>query len=270
MTLWVVGALVAVLVVLSAPRPAARRLEGWRPAVSGAKPTGSALGGREVLLAIVLATAFAAAHLPLVLAVASGLVPVGAAKLRLHRQRERERAAREAAVADLTFALAGELRAGRTPSEALRASAASAGPLSDVLLLAAQSVAVGGSASAELAAAASLPGAERLRSVAAAWRVAESAGGRVAIVLDRLGEAMDRDDQVRRELAAALAAPKATTMLLAGLPVVGLAMGQAIGAHPFHLLFYKPLGWGLLIAAAVLDVAGVVVSRRISQWALRC
>lgn len=109
-----------------------------------------------------------------------------------------------------------------------------------------------------------------MRSVAAAWQVTESAGGRVALVLERLGEAMDRDDQVQRELAAALAAPKATTMLLAGLPLLGLGMGQAVGAHPFHLLFYNPLGWGLLTGAALLDAAGVVVSRRISQWALRC
>jgi tight adherence protein B len=204
------------------------------------------------------------------LAFGCGMVPIGWTKLRARRQHNRERDAREAAVADATFALAGELRAGRTPSEALRAAAATVAPLAESLLAAAQAVAVGGSAAAELDAASRLPGASRLRSVAAAWQVTESAGGGVALVLERLGEAMDRDDQVQRELAAALAAPKATTMLLAGLPLLGLGMGQAVGAHPFHLLFYNPLGWGLLTGAALLDAAGVVVSRRISQWALRC
>jgi tight adherence protein B len=190
----------------------------------------------------------------------------------LHRRRRhnRQREARAAAVADATFALAGELRAGRTPGEALRAAAATAGPLGDALLAAANSVALGGSAAAELDAASGLPGAERLRSVAAAWRVTASAGGRVALVLERLGEAMDRDDQLQHELAAALAAPRATIVVLAGLPVLGLAMGQAVGAHPFSLLFFKPLGWALLIAAGVLDAIGVAVSRRISRWALRC
>jgi tight adherence protein B len=100
--------------------------------------------------------------------------------------------------------------------------------------------------------------------------VTESAGGRVALVLERLGEAMDSDDQLQREMAAALAAPKATMILLAGLPVLGLGMGQAIGAHPIQLLLYRPLGWCLLIGATALDAVGLVVSRRISQWALRC
>jgi tight adherence protein B len=81
---------------------------------------------------------------------------------------------------------------------------------------------------------------------------------------------MDRDDQLNREMAAALAAPRATTVLLAGLPLLGLGMGQAIGAHPFQFLLYQPFGWAVLLGAAVLDAVGLIVSRRISQWALRC
>lgn len=270
MTLWFVGALVAVVVVMWLPRPPAQRLEGWRPDSPQGKTHGLALRSRDVAIAVALATALATAHVPIVLALLSALSPLAWSTLRLRRLRNRERDAREAAVADATFALAGELRAGRTPSEALRAAAATAAPLADSLLAAAESVAVGGSAAAELETASHLPGAARLRSVAAAWRVTESAGGRVALVLERLGEAMDRDDQLQREMAAALAAPRATTMLLAGLPLLGLGMGQAVGAHPFQLLLYKPLGWGLLLAAGALDAVGVVVSRRISQWALRC
>jgi len=270
MTLWVVGALVALLVGVSRPRPAVHRIRGGRPDVAHSDSSELTITARDIAIAVGLGTAVVSAHFPIVLALLSGLVPIGWTRLQRRRQHKRERDARAAAVADVTFALAGELRAGRTPSEALRAAATTAGPLAESLLAAAGSVAVGGSAAAELEAASLLPGAERLRSVAAAWRVTESAVGRVALVLERLGEAMDRDDQVQRELAAALAAPKATTMLLAGLPVFGLGMGQAVGAHPFHLLFSTPLGWGLLTVAAALDAIGVVVSRRISQWALRC
>jgi tight adherence protein B len=138
-----------------------------------------------------------------------------------------------------------------------------------VLFAAAETVAVGGSAASELDAAGRLPGAERLVSVAAAWRVTETAGGRVALVLERLGEAMDRDDELQREMAAALAAPKATVVLLAGLPVFGLFLGQAMGANVLHLLLYRPLGWALLLGAVVLDVLGIVATRRISRWALQ-
>lgn len=270
MTLWCAGALAALVVAMWMPRPSVQRLDGWQAGAGEARRAGLDLQARDIAIAVTLATALATAHLPLVVALLSGLAPLAWSKLRLRRQRDRDREAREAAVADATFALAGELRAGRTPSEALRAAAATAGPLAASLLAAAESVAVGGSAAAELEAASKLPGASRLRAVAAAWRVTESAGGRVALVLERLGDAMDRDDQLQREMAAALAAPRATTMLLAGLPVLGLGMGQAVGAHPFHLLIYKPLGWGLLIAAGALDAVGIVVSRRISQWALRC
>ena len=268
MTLWLAGALVALLVVVSLPRPSARRLEGWQPPPS--QSAQRSIGAREIAIAVATGSGLAALGLPVVLVLLGGLLPYGWTRLRQRQQRARERDAREAAVADVTFALAGELRAGRTSSEALRAAASSAGPLADVLLAAAESVAIGGSAATELEAAARLPGAARLRPVAAAWRVTESAGGRVAVVLERLGEAMDSDDQVQREMAAALAAPKATMVLLAGLPVVGLGMGQAIGAHPFHFLLYRPLGWCLLIAATGLDVVGLAVSRRITQWALKC
>jgi tight adherence protein B len=90
------------------------------------------------------------------------------------------------------------------------------------------------------------------------------------LVLERLGEAMDRDDELRREMEAALAAPKATMTLLAGLPLLGLGLGQAIGAHPLHLLLYRPIGWALLAGAGVLDAIGVAVSRQITKVALRC
>ncbi|HWC36133.1 MAG TPA: type II secretion system F family protein [Mycobacteriales bacterium] len=269
MRLWLAAVAVALLVVSWRPRPARARLEGWRPSRQPVAAVERSIRAADVAVAAALGSGLVALGLPLVIAMAGGVVPLGWAKLRQHQAQSRVSHAREAAVAEATFALAGELRAGRTASEALRAAAATAGPLADVLLAAAASVAVGGSAAQELAAAAELPGAQRLRSVAAVWQVTESAGGRVALVLERLGEAMDRDDEVRREMEAALAAPRATMTLLAGLPLMGLLLGEAIGAHPVHLLIYRPLGWGLLAGAAVLDAIGVMVTRRISRWALR-
>jgi tight adherence protein B len=268
-TLWLAAAALAVLVAASGTRPPARRLERWRSRASGRDGTEPSIGGREVAMAAAFGSALVASGLPLVLVALGALSPAGLTRWRRARQRNRIREARRGAVAELTFALAGELRAGRTPSEALRAAASAAGPLADVLRAAAESVAVGGSAAAELESAGRLPGAERLVSVAAAWRVTETAGGRVALVLERLGEAMDRDDELQREMAAALAAPRATVVLLAGLPVFGLFLGQAMGAHVFHLLLYRPLGWALLLGAALLDALGIVATRRISRWALQ-
>jgi tight adherence protein B len=270
MTLWLAAAAVGALVLVVRPRPARRRLAGRQPAHVRRGTTGPSIGAVDLCVAAVVGSALVAAGLPLVIAVGGGVLPVGWTAFRSARGRSRDRHARQAAVAELTFALAGELRAGRTASEALRASAVTAGPLAHAMLAAAEAVAVGASAAAELDAASELPGAERLRSVAAAWRVTESAGGRIALVLERLGEAMDRDDELQREMDAALAAPKATMTLLAGLPLLGLVLGQAIGAHPLHLLLYRPLGWLLLVGAAVLDAVGIAVSRQITKVALRC
>jgi tight adherence protein B len=57
--------------------------------------------------------------------------------------------------------------------------------------------------------------------------------------------------------------------LLAALPLLGLALGQSVGARPLDLLLHRPLGWGLLAAAATLDAVGVVVTRAIAVRALR-
>jgi tight adherence protein B len=169
----------------------------------------------------------------------------------------------------VTFALAGELRAGRTPAQALAAVAGLAGPLRPALEAAHLAVALGADAAEELARAATVPGAERLRYVAAAWAVADTAGGRVATMLERLCESMDSDDELRRELDAAMAGPRATMGLLASLPLLGLALGESVGAHPLHLLLHRPLGWGLLVGAATLDGIGVLITRAIARVAMR-
>jgi tight adherence protein B len=189
----------------------------------------------------------------------------GLAVQRVSRRRRlaREREETASAVVEVTYGLAAELRAGRTPAEALLAVTDVAGPLASVLHAAYGAVVVGSDAASELAAASAMPGAEQLRSVAAAWAVATAAGGQIAVVLERLSAAMDDEAELRRELDAALAGPRATMALLAGLPAVGLLLGQSVGAHPVQLLLHRPLGWGLLGGAAVLDVIGVVIMRAI-------
>jgi tight adherence protein B len=219
--------------------------------------------------AVGLGGALAAARVPVPLLVLLCGAAVAGWRTRAAITAAHAREDRAAATVEVTFALAGELRAGRTPAQALGAVAGGAGPLQPALEAARLAVAVGGDAADELARAATLPGAERLRYVAAAWSVAESAGGRVAVVLERLSESMDCDDELRRELDSAMAGPRATMILLAGLPLLGLALGQAVGAHPVQLLVRGPIGWALMVAAATLDGLGVIATRAIARLALR-
>jgi len=177
--------------------------------------------------------------------------------------------ARAGAVADVVYALAAELRAGRMPGEAIAAAADVASVLSEPLSRAARAVRRGAGAPQQLQVVAALPGAGALTAVVAAWQVTEEAGGAVADVLERLGQTLDDDERRRRELAAALAGPKATMMLLAALPVLGLALGTSAGAAPVHVLVSTHVGWALLAGALVLESAGLLWARAIVRTASR-
>jgi tight adherence protein B len=188
----------------------------------------------------------------------------------VHRWRQRRDGQRqEAEVVEVVFALAAELRSGRPPGRALTLVSTSAELLRPRLAVAAAAVDAGARPADELGRLAVLPGCAGLHAVAAAWAVTESAGGAVADVLDRLGEALETERQARDTLDAALAGPRATMTLLAGLPVLGLVLGESLGAHPVGLLLHHPIGWALLASGLVLDAVGVLWTRALVHRALR-
>jgi tight adherence protein B len=188
---------------------------------------------------------------------------------RFGRVRRRIIEVRQVEAIEIVFALASELRAGRPPGRALALVADTAPHLRAPLLEASAAVDAGASPSEELRRISALPGCAGLGGVAAAWAVTESAGGAVAEVLDRLGDVLEADRQSRAALDAALAAPRATMALLAGLPVLGVVLGQSLGAQPLHLLLRQPLGWALLGAGITLDLLGVTWTRLLVRRALR-
>lgn len=100
-------------------------------------------------------------------------------------------------------------------------------------------------------------------SLAALWEVSEGSGAALAGALDRLIAGAEQAEQVRREVGAQLAGPRATVRVLAGLPVVGIGMGLLMGADPVGFLLGTPWGWACLALAGVLEAAGVVWMRRL-------
>jgi tight adherence protein B len=264
---WCTALSLAAAIALSGRRRPAARLVARRDAL--VMSDSGASSAARWLIAAVFGSAVVALRVPVLPVAGLAIASVVVSRVRRNLRAASARDQCAAATVEITFALAGELRAGRTPAQALAAVAGVAGPLRPALEAAGAAVAVGADPARELARAAVLAGAERLHYVAAAWAVAESAGGRVAVVLERLSEAMDCDDELRQELDAAMAGPRATMVLLAGLPLLGLALGQAVGAHPLGLLVHRPLGWGLLSAATILDGLGVLATRAIARSALR-
>jgi tight adherence protein B len=85
--------------------------------------------------------------------------------------------------------------------------------------------------------------------------------------------AVDEDLRARRrhrqELRSAVAAPRASAALLAGLPLLGLAMGSGIGADPWRVLTATGTGQVLLVTGVALELAGLAWSRRLAERALR-
>jgi tight adherence protein B len=99
--------------------------------------------------------------------------------------------------------------------------------------------------------------------LAAVRSIAERSGVPTAALLDRLCEDLRATARIADQLAGNTAGTVASVKLLTALPVVGLLLGQSIGAEPVSMLLTTPLGAACAVAAAVLQLLGVAWSRRI-------
>ncbi|MFI6941255.1 type II secretion system F family protein [Streptomyces sp. NPDC050418] len=204
--------------------------------------------------------------LPLVL---GGLaVPVVARVLR-RRQAAKERAARAEQVIAFCAALGSEVRAGRQPADALAMAARDTGGLgagaADAAVLAAARF--GGDVPGSLREVARAPGSEGLGGLAACWQVAVDSGAGLAEGLDRLEGALRARRDQQADLQTKLAPARATAVMLAVLPVLGLLMGTALGADPLGVLLHTPAGIGCLVVGGALETAGLWWTGRIVRRA---
>lgn len=168
-------------------------------------------------------------------------------------------------VAELLGSLSGELAAGQPLSSALVSAAGGLSPVPcPKALLAAQR---GGDVAEALRLDASDNGCAELRSLAACWEVASSSGSGLALAVDRLATTARAGAAARGELAAELAATRATGRLLMFLPLLGLALGQWIGADPLSWLVSSWAGRGCLVVGIGLQVAAALWLGRIVRAA---
>lgn len=100
-------------------------------------------------------------------------------------------------------------------------------------------------------------------SVAAAWTLAEQVGAPLAELLERLGASLRQEADVEAQLQAALAGPRATVRLLSVLPLVGVALGELIGARPVQVLVGTPAGRLSGLAGLTLAVLAHLWTRRL-------
>jgi tight adherence protein B len=190
------------------------------------------------------------------------------------RRRRRARAAAEAAataaeLADAVSRIGDELRSGSHPAAALAGTTAD-GPRARALLGGAAVAARLGDAvpQALRRAAADRPAvAADVERIASAWSLAERHGVPLAELLTQA----HRDIRWRLRFAATvraqLAGPRATAHVLTGLPLLGIGLGELIGAHPIAILRTGLLGQSLLVAGVGLAAAGAAWSDRILRKA---
>jgi tight adherence protein B len=204
-----------------------------------------------------------------VIAAALGIVILVSAVRSARRAARRWRSADDRDVAeDLLVAFAAELDAGAEPAVALRSAVTAARAAGTGLV----ETATGASASREgeldavatgLAAGTDPAGllagcrTPMLRQLGIALRVCRAGGARLAPVARALAGQAQADARRAGELAAALAGPRSSGRLVAGLPLVGLGFAALLGAGPVHVLLGTSAGSACLAGGVLLDLLGL-------------
>ncbi|WMX46359.1 type II secretion system F family protein [Streptomyces roseicoloratus] len=235
----------------------------WAPVPEAATRGWNALRGRPEWLCLPVGAMVAllgSSPLPLLAGVVA--VPLAGRRLRAARAR-RERQARADRVVALCGTVAGELRAGWQPAQALAFAARTTGALGGQEAAVLAAARFGGDVPEALRRAARGDGAEGLAGMAACWQVAVDGGAGLAAGLDRLEAALRAHQDQRERLRAQLAGAWATVAVLAVLPVAGLGLGAALGARPLWVLLHTPAGLACLVVGGALEAAGLWWAARI-------
>lgn len=198
-------------------------------------------------------------------AIAASMAAAMAHAILRSRRRDDESAAEQQRLLAALEIMIGELRVGAHPAHACRQAADDGGggaATAEMLRMMAGRAALGGDVAGGIAAAG---GRERdsWRRVAVAWGTAEEFGLPMAELLASARADLLARQRFRERTKAALAGAKATALVLALLPLLGIGLGQAMGASPFAVLLGGGLGGILLVTGVALVCGGLLWSRRI-------
>ncbi|PLV46310.1 type II secretion system F family protein [Mycobacterium simiae] len=231
-----------------------------RPLVVSIRAAGWVPGCGIVAAAVVLPVAV----------VLAGAVVVATAGLRLHRSRRLRRATEEARTLEAALdVLVGELRVGSHPVRAFTVAAdETAGPVAVALRGVAARARLGADVAAGLRAAArSSAQPAHWHRLAVCWQLASEHGLAIAILMRTGQRDIIERQRFSDRVSSGMAGARATAVILAGLPALGVVLGQAIGARPLSFLLGGHVGGWLLLAGAVLGCGGLLWSDRIIQRA---
>jgi tight adherence protein B len=175
--------------------------------------------------------------------------------------------------ADLQGALSvlvGELRVGAHPIAAFETAASEVeGPVSARLSEVAARARLGADVGAglrDVAAQSMLP--EQWERLAVCWQLAQGHGLAIATLMRTAHRDIVERDRYASRVSAGMAGARATAVILAGLPLLGIGLGELIGAAPVRLLLSGGAGGWLLVTGVLLACCGLAWSDRITNRVL--
>ncbi|RSM64622.1 hypothetical protein DMB66_19290 [Actinoplanes sp. ATCC 53533] len=104
---------------------------------------------------------------------------------------------------------------------------------------------------------------------AAVWRLAEQTGAPAADLVERIEADARAGDRSRAMAAAQAAGAQATALLLAALPIGGIALGYGIDVDPLQVLLHTPMGAACAIGAVLLQSVGLLWADRLANGPMR-
>jgi tight adherence protein B len=256
-----IAALLLSLALLALPPPPRQRLAS--PA--RVRRSAAVRGGVPYFAACALVAA--AVLLPGTAVLAAAVVGATAG-LRDRRRRRARRAAQDGANLEAALdVLVGELRVGAHPVRAFHAAAGeSVGAVAASLRAVAARARLGADVTAGLRAASrssSLPA--QWDRLAVCWQLASEHGLAIATLMHAAQRDIGERQRFSARVTSSMAGARATATILAGLPVLGVLLGQLIGARPLGFLLGGHIGGWLLVVGSSLACAGLLWSDRITD-----
>jgi tight adherence protein B len=188
--------------------------------------------------------------------------------LRYRRHHRMRRATRDGQTLEAALdVLVGELRAGSHPVRAFDTAAdESVGDVAVSL----RSVAARARLGADVAAGLRVAGRSSALSLhwdrlALCWQLASDNGLAIATLMRAAQRDIAERQRFSARVSSSLAGARATAVILAGLPVLGVLLGQLIGARPLGFLLGGHAGGWLLVVGAVLTCGGLLWADRIAD-----
>ena len=164
--------------------------------------------------------------------------------------------------------IANSMKAGQSVTQALGSVTDNAPPpISDEFGLARREIELGASIESALNNMVKRIGSDDLRLMVMVITIQHSFGGDLPAVLITLSDTMRQRSEMRAEVLAATAQSRTSALIVTLLPIAAAGFLYLVVPNYFRPMFTNPLGWAVLILAAILLLIGNFLIRRLTAIA---